>query len=208
VITIDIGFDPVIARIGAFELGWHGIFTAIAVIAGIWLAHHLASRRGIPTDVVANIATWAVLGGIVGARLFHVLDHLSTYIEDPLSMFAVWQGGIAVYGAFIGGLLAGGIAAWRARADLWPLLDIAAPATLVGQAIGRLGCLPNGDAWGPTPVVVQSVLRFGIRIRTICCRTTGLASQRTPTLSTKSRRSSYSCLDCGCFAIEFVRIQV
>ena len=60
----------------------------------------------------------------------------------------VWEGGIAVYGAFIGGIIGGGIAAWRDHLDPWPLLDIAAPSMLVGQAIGRLGCLANGDAWG------------------------------------------------------------
>jgi phosphatidylglycerol:prolipoprotein diacylglycerol transferase len=147
-IAFNIGFDPVIARIGAIELGWHGIFTALAVVAGVWLALRLAERRGMATDLVANIAMWGVLGGVIGARLFHVLDHLPTYLQDPLSVLAVWQGGIAVYGAFLGGLAAGGIAAWRCRADVWALLDIAAPAILVGQAIGRLGCLSNGDAWG------------------------------------------------------------
>src|SRR5690349_312447 len=147
-LTFEIGFDPIIARLGTFELGWHGIFTALAVLGGVWLALWLAARRGISTDMVASIATWGVVGGIVGARLFHVLDHLPTYLQDPQSIVMVWRGGIAVYGAFIGGLVAGGIAAWRARADMWQLLDVAAPAMLVGQAIGRLGCLSNGDAWG------------------------------------------------------------
>jgi phosphatidylglycerol:prolipoprotein diacylglycerol transferase len=147
-ITIDIGFDPIIAQFGPIQLGWHGIFTALAVVAGVWLAQRLARSRRIDGELVTTVATWAVAGGIVGARLFHVLDHLPEYAADPLSALAVWQGGIAVYGAFIGGLLAGGFAAWRARADVWPLLDIAAPAMLVGQAIGRLGCLSNGDAWG------------------------------------------------------------
>ena len=160
-ITIDIGVDPIIARLGGFELGWHGIFTAVAVLAGVWLALHLAARRGISTDLVASIATWSVVGGIVGARVFHVLDHLPTYLQDPLSALAVWQGGIAVYGAFIGGLVAGGIAAWRARADVWRLLDIAAPAMLAGQAIGRLGCLSNGDAWGAN----ASGCRFCLAVR-------------------------------------------
>jgi len=148
VITIDIGFDPIIAQVGPFQLGWHGLFTAFAVLGGVWLALRLARLRGIPADLVSNVATWAVVGGIIGARLFHVLDHLPQFAADPLSALAIWQGGIAVYGAFIGGLVAGGLAAWRARANPWPLLDIAAPAMLVGQAIGRLGCLANGDAWG------------------------------------------------------------
>ena len=147
-LTFDIGFNPIIARFGSFELGWHGIFTALAVLVAVWLALYLAARRGISTDLVANVATWGVVGGIVGARLFHVLDHLPTYLSDPLSILAVWEGGIAVYGAFIGGLAVGGVVAWRAHANIWALLDIAAPAMLVGQAIGRLGCLSNGDAWG------------------------------------------------------------
>jgi phosphatidylglycerol:prolipoprotein diacylglycerol transferase len=148
VITIDIGFDPIIAQVGPFQLGWHAMFTVLGVVVGVWLAMRLAGQRGISTDLVSGIATWAVVGGIIGARLFHVLDHLSFYIENPLLIPAVWEGGIAVYGAFIGGLVAGGAAAWRARADAWQLLDIAAPAMLVGQAIGRCGCLCNGDAWG------------------------------------------------------------
>jgi phosphatidylglycerol:prolipoprotein diacylglycerol transferase len=147
-LTLDFGFDPIIAQIGPFQLGWHGVFTALAVLAGLWLAGRLAERRGISADVVSHIAVWGVVGGVVGARLFHVLDHLPFYLENPLLIPAVWEGGIAVYGAFIGGLLAGGIAAWRARAAVWRVLDVAAPAMLVGQAIGRCGCLANGDAWG------------------------------------------------------------
>jgi phosphatidylglycerol:prolipoprotein diacylglycerol transferase len=146
--TIDIGFDPIIAQLGPFQLGWHALFTALAVIVGVWLAGRLARRRGISTDLVSDVAVWAVVGGVVGARLFHVLDHLPFYLENPLLIPAVWEGGIAVYGAFIGGLVTGSIAAWRAKADAWRLLDIAAPAILVGQAIGRMGCLCNGDAWG------------------------------------------------------------
>src|SRR5258708_3974547 len=100
------------------------------------------------TEVVPAIAGWGVVGGLIGARLLHVADHPSFYLENPLLIPAIWEGGIAVYGAFIGGLVGGGVAAWRAHLNPWPLLDIAAPCMLVGQAIGRLGCLCNGDAWG------------------------------------------------------------
>jgi phosphatidylglycerol---prolipoprotein diacylglyceryl transferase len=141
-------FDPIIAQWGTFQLGWHGLFTAVAVGVALWLAGYLGARRGISQDTIYGVAGWGLVGGIIGARLFHVADHLSVYAANPLSILAVWEGGIAVYGAFIGGLIGGGIAAWWAKLDPWPLLDIAAPAMLVGQAIGRLGCLSNGDAWG------------------------------------------------------------
>ncbi len=146
--TLTFGFDPIIAQIGPFQLGWHGLFTAVAVGVALWLAGYLGRRQGIPQEVIYNVATWGVVGGIIGARLFHVADHLTYYFENPLLIPMVWEGGIAVYGAFIGGLVGGFIAVWRSHLDPWPLLDIAAPSMLVGQAIGRLGCLSNGDAWG------------------------------------------------------------
>jgi phosphatidylglycerol---prolipoprotein diacylglyceryl transferase len=146
--TLTFALDPVIAQLGPFQLGWHGIFTAIAVLVAVWLAGRLALQCGIPTEVVYAIAGWGVVGGLIGARLFHVADHLSYYQQNPLLIPAIWEGGIAVYGAFIGGLVGGSIAAWRSHLDPWPLLDIAAPTMLVGQGIGRLGCLCNGDAWG------------------------------------------------------------
>ncbi len=145
---IEIGFDPIIAQLGPFQLGWHGVFTALAVAVAVWLGRRLVERWGLPGERIGGVVTWAVIGGLVGARLFFVLDHWPALLAHPLDALAVWEGGIAVYGAFLGGIAAGGLAAWRAGLPIWPLLDAAAPAMLVGQAIGRLGCLSNGDAWG------------------------------------------------------------
>jgi phosphatidylglycerol:prolipoprotein diacylglycerol transferase len=161
-VTLTFSFDPIIAQLGPFQLGWHGLFTAVAVAVALWLAGYLGAKQGISQDTIYSVAGWGVVGGIVGARLFHVADHLSFYAANPLLIPQVWEGGIAVYGAFIGGLIGGGIAAWRAHLDPWPLLDIAAPAMLVGQAIGRLGCLSNGDAWG-APVTGSSPFWLAIR---------------------------------------------
>jgi len=136
--NIDIGFDPIIAQIGPFQLSWHGVWTAIAVVVAIRLAAWLGEREGIDSETVYGIAGWGVVGGLIGARLFHVADHLSFYLANPLLIPQLWEGGIAVYGAFVGGLVAGAIAAWRARLPIWRLLDIAAPAMLLGQAIGRI----------------------------------------------------------------------
>ena len=145
---MTIGLDPVIARLGPFELGWHGILTLLAVVVGVWLGQRYAARAGLPPERTADVVIAAVVGGIVGARLFHVLDHLPYYAAHPLEALAIWEGGIAVYGAFLGGIAAGLVAARRAAVPIWLGLDAAAVPMLVAQAIGRLGCLSNGDAWG------------------------------------------------------------
>src|SRR5688572_27974111 len=145
---IQITIDPIIAQIGPFQLGWHGIFSLLALVFGVWIGLWHARLLGIDVDTMVSGLGWVILGAVIGARLFHVLDHIPYYAQHPLEIVAVWQGGIAVYGGFVGGVLAGAVAAWRLGLPVWLCLDAAAPAMLVGQAIGRVGCLINGDAWG------------------------------------------------------------
>jgi phosphatidylglycerol:prolipoprotein diacylglycerol transferase len=145
---IEISIDPIIAQIGPFQLGWHGIFSMLALLAGVWIGLWRARRLGLDVDTMVSGLGWVIAGAVVGARLFHVLDHLPYYAQHPLEIVAVWQGGIAVYGGFVGGVLAGVVAAWRLGLPVWRSLDAAAPGMLVGQAVGRIGCLINGDAWG------------------------------------------------------------
>jgi len=145
---IQITIDPIIAQIGPFQLGWHGVFSMLALVAGVWIGLWHAKLLGIDVDTMVSGLGWVILGAVVGARLFHVLDHIPYYAQHPLEIVAVWQGGIAVYGGFVGGVLTGAVAAWRLGLPVWTCLDAAAPAMLVGQAIGRIGCLINGDAWG------------------------------------------------------------
>src|SRR5215212_11592615 len=145
---IQVTIDPIIAQIGPFQLGWHGIFSMLGLLAGVWLGLWRMRQLGIDTDAVASGLGWVIFGAVIGARLFHVLDHLSYYAQHPADIVAVWQGGIAVYGGFIGGVLAGVVGAWRLGLPVWRCLDAATPAMLVGQAVGRIGCFVNGDAWG------------------------------------------------------------
>lgn len=147
----NVTIDPIIAQLGPVQLGWHGLFSALALVVGVWVGLWRAARLGLPVDPIVTGVGWAIAGGVVGARLFHVLDHLPYYAANPLEAFAIWQGGIAVYGGFVGGVLAGVVAARALGVPVWPVLDAAGPGMLVGQAIGRLGCLVNGDArGGPT----------------------------------------------------------
>jgi len=119
-----------------------GIIVAALVMA------HLAAKGGIPKGFVYISAFWIVLFGLIGARLVHVLDNLDFYSKHLDEALAFWQGGLAWYGALLGGLLAGVICARRKKISIGRLADAGAPAIMLGLAIGRIGCTINGDAYG------------------------------------------------------------
>ncbi len=150
---IVINVNPSIAHVGPFTLRWYSLFFALAVFAGVWLGLREARRKGFDVERVQSLAMWAVLGGLLGARLVHVLDSWEVYAANPQRLLNVWEGGLAVYGGLIGGVLTGLVyALWR-RLAAWKLADAAAPGMILGQAVGRLACIPNGDAFGaPTGV--------------------------------------------------------
>ena len=145
---IEIDIEPVLAQIGPFALRWYSLMIMVGVIAGTWLAARLAAQRGIDPDDVYSAALWVVVAGIVGARLFHVLDHADYYLANPAKIVAVYEGGLAIWG----GILGGSIAAWayaRSRHfSFWRFADAASFGAILGQAIGRIGNLINGDVAG------------------------------------------------------------
>jgi phosphatidylglycerol:prolipoprotein diacylglycerol transferase len=145
-ITIDI--NPVLVSIGHLHLRWYGIAVGLAIAVALLVARSEARRRSLDANVVLPVAMWAVVGGFVGARLLFVLDHWSTYAADPLRSFAVQEGGLAIQGALIGGFVSAFLYARSARLPVLTLADLAAPAVVLGQAVGRLGCLVTGDALG------------------------------------------------------------
>ena len=145
---IEIGIDPILFEIGSFAIGWHGIFVILAVIVGIVVSLRLAKGDGIDRGSIYSIAPWAILGGIVGARLFHVLDYLALYANEPVAMLRFWDGGLSIFGAILGGTLAVAIYARVSGLSLGHLADLIAPGLILAQAVGRIGCTINGDAYG------------------------------------------------------------
>jgi phosphatidylglycerol:prolipoprotein diacylglycerol transferase len=157
-ITIDL--DPNIATIGPFTLAWHGLFAAVAIIVGIFLALRLLRGAGISEDQTYSVALWAVIGGIIGARLFHVIDAWDYYSRNPLQILAINEGGLAIYGAIVVGSLAAVVYMLLRHIPVRRFLDAGAPALVLGQAIGRIGDIINGEHHGiPTdwPIGVRYV---------------------------------------------------
>jgi len=143
---IRLDLDPIIFSIGHFQIGWYGVFMAIGIGVAFWLTAREATRRGILPEIIFDGAPFVVIAGIVGARLFHVIDNWQTYAANPAAIFGT--AGLAIYGALIGGGIAVVIYARLRRLNLGRLLDTAAPAIPLAQAIARIGCFINGDNYG------------------------------------------------------------
>jgi phosphatidylglycerol---prolipoprotein diacylglyceryl transferase len=147
-VIVDIHIDPTIVEIGRLQLTWHGLISALAILIAAQIGLALARRQGLPEPALLRMIWWAVPGGVIGARIFHVLDHLDTYTADPLRILYIWQGGLAIYGGLIGGVLTALVVMRIEGLPAWTVLDVAAPALLIGQALGRIGCFINGDTIG------------------------------------------------------------
>jgi phosphatidylglycerol:prolipoprotein diacylglycerol transferase len=145
---IEIGIDPVIAAIGPFSIRWYSVMIAMAILVATIVGLRETRRRGIADDDVYSFLTWAIIAGIIGSRLFHIIDKLDFYVATPTAIFAFQEGGLAIYGAVVGGLVALiGYAKYRGISTA-VLADAVAPSMILGQAIGRVGCMINGDVFG------------------------------------------------------------
>ena len=139
---------PIALEFGPLRMHWYGIFIGGALLLGVNLSTWLAERRKMDPDMVADLAFALVLGALPGARIYYVLFQWRDYVGHPEKMIAIWEGGIAIHGAVLGGMLAGwAFARWR-KVSFWALTDIVVPSLILGQAIGRWGNFFNSEAYG------------------------------------------------------------
>ncbi|MGP1387394.1 MAG: prolipoprotein diacylglyceryl transferase [Thainema sp.] len=139
---------PIAFEAGPFTIRWYGLLIASAVLLGVTLSQYLAKRRNVDPDLLGDLAIWLVIGALPGARLYYVLFEWSQYADDPASIFAIWQGGIAIHGAIIGGSLAALLFCRIRKVSFWQMADLVAPSLILGQAIGRWGNFFNSEAFG------------------------------------------------------------
>ena len=141
--------NPVLLEIGPLTIRWYGVMIATACMLGIWLAGKEALRKGLDKKNIQGFSLYAVIGAIIGARLYYVaFEDWSLFLKNPLSLFAIWQGGLAIHGGILGGLLVGLFYTRKHKISFLKLADTFAPSIILGQAIGRVGCFFNGDAHG------------------------------------------------------------
>lgn len=145
---IHVAIDPVALWLGPMAIRWHGLIVAAAMALALVMLRREAQRAGLDGERMLSGAVWVLLAGLLGARLLHVIDRLDFYLNNPAAVLAAQEGGGAVWGGLLLGGTAGVLYARRAKLPVWRTADVAAPATALGLAAGRIGSLIAGDAWG------------------------------------------------------------
>lgn len=139
---------PVIVELGPITIRWYGLLIASAVLIGVTLSQYLAKRRHVNPDLIGDLSIWLVIAAIPAARLYYVIFQWSEYSQHPERIIAIWQGGIAIHGAIMGGIVAALIFAKVKHISFWQLADLVAPSLILGQALGRWGNFFNSEAFG------------------------------------------------------------
>jgi phosphatidylglycerol:prolipoprotein diacylglycerol transferase len=150
---------PEILRWGPIHVRSYGLMMAVAFLFGTWLALREARRRGLDEDRLVSVILVALVGGVLGARLLYVIEHIEEFRRQWGSALAIWEGGLTLYGGVVAGTLAGLVTARRLGLPMWIVADALTPSVAIGTAFGRIGCFLNGCCYG-RPTTLPWGVRF------------------------------------------------
>ena len=140
---------PIIAKIGPFTIYSYGMMVAIAFLFGILIAKLEAVRKKINPDLLYDFSFYLLVGSIIGARVYYIFFFdLKSFLENPLVIFKIWQGGLSIHGGIFAGIMTGLVFSRIRKISFWVLADLIAPSIILGQAVGRIGCFLNGCCGG------------------------------------------------------------
>lgn len=145
---ITISLDPIIFELGALQFRWYSFFIMVAIGVAVWFIAREFRRKGLDDANYGSIAVWTVACGIAGARIFHLFDDIGYYLDNPAKILDFQSGGLAMYGAVVGGFIGVAIGCRLYKVPFLKSIDAVAPGLALAQGIGRFGCIVNGDAWG------------------------------------------------------------
>jgi phosphatidylglycerol:prolipoprotein diacylglycerol transferase len=140
--------NPEIVSIGNYSIRWYSVLILIGILLSFYICDKESKKFKLPKDFIFDMGFWVVIIGIIGARLYYVLFDLSLYKGDFLEVFRIWNGGLAIHGAILAGLLTVIEYCKKHKVSVFRTTDIIAPALFIAQAIGRWGNFFNGEAYG------------------------------------------------------------
>lgn len=139
---------PILCQIGPLTIYTYGLFVALGLLVGLSLALKEAKRKGFDPQAFLDLAFYSVLAGIIGARIFYVVQNFSFYKENLLSMVKIWEGGLVFQGGLISAIPVAWILLKKKKLSFWKTFDVLAPYMALGQAFGRIGCFSAGCCYG------------------------------------------------------------
>jgi len=141
--------NPVLLDLGFIEIRWYSVFILLAFVAGYFIVIKQSKKYNIDLTFITDLVFYIIIFCIIGARLYYCLFNLDYYSKNLLDIFKIWEGGLAIHGGIIAGILTIYFYSKKKDITLINLLDIFAPALVLGQAIGRWGNFFNMEAYGP-----------------------------------------------------------
>ena len=141
--------NPILLRLGFIEIRWYSVLILTAFIIGYFLITNKSRKEGISSVFITDLSFYIIIFCILGARVYYCLFNLDYYSNNLLDIFKIWEGGLAIHGGIIAGILTIYFYSRTKEINLLKLLDIFAPALALGQSIGRWGNFFNMEAYGP-----------------------------------------------------------
>ena len=141
--------NPIALSLGPIKIYWYSIIILLAIITGSAVLFKQAKQQNIKEEIITNLIFYGVLWGILGARIYYVLFNLNYYIKNPIEIVEIYNGGLAIHGGIIAGAIFFIYYSRKNKINFLKMFDIAAPALILGQAIGRWGNFINQEAHGP-----------------------------------------------------------
>jgi len=138
----------VFLSIGSFDLYWYGLIIGVGIVLAVLLVLHEAKRSGQKPEDYIDLASFAIILSLIGARVYYVIFSWDNYKNDLLKIFAVREGGLAIYGGVITAIICGIIFSKRRKISFWLIADTVVPSILLGQILGRWGNFFNREAFG------------------------------------------------------------
>lgn len=146
---------PIICQIGPFTVYAYGFMLVVAFFISSTLASQIARKQKINADIIFNLAFVIFISGIVGARVFYIIQNLSFYLKNPIEIIMLAHGGLSWFGGLILSIICAVAYLKTRRLSIYKIFDLIAPFVALGQALGRIGCLLNGCCFG-------RITKFGI----------------------------------------------
>ncbi|MGI9539452.1 MAG: prolipoprotein diacylglyceryl transferase [Miltoncostaeaceae bacterium] len=151
-------------ELGPLDIRMYALTLLAGIAVGTWMTMRRWEAQGGDTDLVLEVALWGTAGGLIGGRIYHVITSYDQLGDDWWAPFAIWEGGLGIWGGVLGACIAGAVVVRRRGASVTRFMDAVAPGLLVGQGIGRLGNYFNPELYDePTNLPWSLEVALGFR---------------------------------------------